>query len=94
MATHIKNIISQFLKEKKSEARHTGRMVKIVEENLGAELTKHIKLQKIDKKNLIFSSTSSSASYEFGLRKENLLKAVKKEFPNIEGAKIKIGNYD
>jgi hypothetical protein len=94
VTTHIKNIINQFLKEKKSEARHADKVVRIVEENLGAELIRHIKLQRIDKKNLIFSSDSSAATYEFGLRKENLLKAVRKEFPNIEGVKIRIGNYD
>ena len=94
MATHIKNIINQFLREKKSEAKSAGKIEKIVEESLGENLKKHIRLQKIYKKNLYFRSASSSASYEFGLRKEALLKAVKKEFPEIEGAKIKIGNYD
>jgi hypothetical protein len=94
VATHIKNIISQFLREKKSEAKSADKIEKIVEENLGENLKKHIRLQKIYKKNLIFCSDSSSASYEFGLRKDTLLKAVKKEFPDIEGTKIKIGDYD
>lgn len=94
MATHIKNIISQFLKEKKAEAKSTGKIEKIIEESLGAGLKKHVKLQRIYRKNLIFCSDSSSANYEFGLRKETLLKAVRKEFPGIEGAKIKIGDYD
>jgi hypothetical protein len=94
VATHIKNIINQFLREKKSEAKSADKIEKIIEENLGANLKKHIRLQKIYKKNLIFCSDSSSASYEFGLRKDILLKAVKKEFPDIEGAKIKIGDYD
>ncbi len=94
MATHIKNIINQFLREKKAEAKSADKIEKIVEESLGINLKKHIKLQKVYRKNLVFCSDSSSASYEFGLRKEALLKAVKKEFPEIEGAKIKIGEYD
>jgi len=94
VATHIKNIIEQFLKDKKAEAKSTGKIEKIIEENLGENLKKHIRLQRIYKKNLIFSSDSSSASYEFKLRREILLKAVKKEFPDIEGAKIKIGDHD
>lgn len=94
MATHIKNILNQFLKEKRAEAKSAGKIEKIIEENLGADLTRHIKLRRVYKKNLIFCSDSSSASYEFGLRKEALLKAVKRDFPDIEGAKIKIGNYD
>lgn len=94
MPTHIKNIISQFLKEKKSEAKSAGKIERIIEENLGADLVRHVKLQRIYKKTLIFNSDSSSASYEFGLRKDILLKAVKKDFPDIEGVKIKIGDYD
>ncbi len=93
MATHIKNIISQFLKEKKSEAQSAGKIEKIIEEKLGDDLIKHVKLQKIYRQNLFFCSDSSSASYEFKLRKEALLAAVKKEFPDIKGAKIKIGIY-
>ncbi|MDD4182411.1 MAG: DciA family protein [Candidatus Omnitrophica bacterium] len=94
MATHIKSIIEEFLKEKKAEAKSTGKIERIVEENLGENLKKHVRLQRIYKKNLIFCSDSSSASYEFRLRREGLLKAVKKEFPDIEGVKIKIGDYD
>lgn len=94
VAIHIKNIIDQFLEEKKAEAKSTGKIEKIIEENLGVDLKKHVRLQRIYKKNLIFCSDSSSASYEFRLRREILLKAVKKEFPDIEGMKIKIGDYD
>ena len=94
MATHIKSIIEEFLKEKKAEAKSTGKIERIVEENLGENLKKHVRLQRIYKKNLYFRSDSSSASYEFRLRREVLLKAVKKEFPDIEGVKIKIGDYD
>ena len=94
MATHIKNIINQFLREKKSEAKSAGEIEKIIERGLGASLKKHIRLQRIYKKTLIFCSDSSSAIYEFGLRKESLLKAVKTEFPDIKGARIKIGDYD
>ncbi|MDD4955283.1 MAG: DciA family protein [Candidatus Omnitrophica bacterium] len=94
MATHIKSIINQFLKEKKKEAKNTVKIEKIIEENLGADLIRHIRLQRIHNKNLVFRSDSSGASYELGLRKEALLKAVKKDFPDIEGVKIKIGEHD
>lgn len=94
MATHIKNLIKNFLKDKKHEVNEKIKIEKIIDKNLTVNLKKHIKLQGVHKKTLIFCSDSSSANYEFGLRKENLLKAVKKEFPNIDAIKIKINDYD
>lgn len=90
MATHIKNIIQQFLENKKAGAVDVSGIKEVVEEHLGGKLKKHISLENIDKKNLIFCSDSSSALYEFKLKKEKLLEAVKSKFPYIEGIKIKI----
>lgn len=91
MATHIKSIIKNFLKAKKSETQEKLRIEKIVNRNLSGKLKKHIRLQKIYKDNLFFYSDSSSALYEFGLQKDRVLKEVQREFPKIEKTVIKIG---
>lgn len=67
------------------------RVEEIVNNGLGQKVGKYIHLKRIYKKKLFFSADTSSAIYEFGLKENELLEAVRKEFPEIEGVKIKIG---
>jgi len=91
MATHIKSILAQFLKNKKRETADITRVEGIVNKELGEKVSKYIHLKRVYKKKLFFSADTSSALYEFGLKKGGMLEAVRKEFPEIEGTKIKIG---
>lgn len=91
MATHIKSILVQFLKHKKRETADITRIEEIVNGGLGEKIGKYIHLKKVYKKKLFFSADTSGAIYEFGLKKADVLEAVRKEFPEIEGTKIKIG---
>ncbi len=91
MAEHIKSILAQFLKTKKRESADIARIGKIVSSNLGPKVSRYVRLDRIYKRKMFFSAGTSSALYEFGLKKYEILGAVKKEFPQIEDAKIKIG---
>jgi hypothetical protein len=91
MATHIKSILVQFLKHKKRETADITRIEEIVNTGLGEKVGKYIHLKKVYKKKLFFNADTSGAIYEFGLKKAGLLEAVRKEFPEIEGVRIKIG---
>ncbi|MDD5583890.1 MAG: DciA family protein [Candidatus Omnitrophica bacterium] len=91
MATHIKELLNKFLQEKRSECKETERLQRVIDENLDARLAKHVTLKKVYKNKLIFCTDTSNFVYEFNLKKSALLKAVQKEFPHIEDAKITIG---
>lgn len=91
MATHIKELLNKFLQEKKSECNETERLQRVINENLDTHLATHVILKKIYKNKLIFCTDTSNFVYEFNLKKNTLLKAVQKEFPYIEDAKITIG---
>ncbi|MDP2924398.1 MAG: hypothetical protein Q8O30_11890 [Candidatus Omnitrophota bacterium] len=91
MATHIKTIVHDFLKNKKQEINHKERIRKIIETNIDKKLKKNIYLKGVYKNKLILGSQGSSFSYVFNLKKDKLLKAVQEEFPEIEDMKITIG---
>ena len=91
MATHIKKLLDKFLKSKKKGVEDWSRIEQIVEEALDENLRKHLHPEKIHKNTLIVCSDSSSVSYEFNLKKDRILEAVKKEFAYIEDIKIYIG---
>ena len=91
MATHIKKIIENFIKEKKTDIKEKEKIRQIVDSVLDKKLKKDISLKTIYKNKLIFSSSSSHFSYEFSLKKGELLEALRKEFPQIEDIKIKVG---
>lgn len=91
MATHIKSIIQNFLKDTKGEAGDRARMQEIVGKNLDKKLKGHVCLARVYKNKLIFNSESSNFSYVFNLKKEGLLKEIQKEFPQIEDIRISIG---
>ena len=89
MATHIKHVLGGFLKDKKKDLKKRDQIEKIIEEELGEKVKKHISLKRIYKNNLILHSDSSNYSFSFYLKKENMLKKIKKKFPEIEDIKIK-----
>lgn len=91
MATHIKDLLSNFLDIKKKETDVNGKIKEIVDKSIDRKLQKHIFLQKVYKDKVIFCSDSSSSGYEFNLNRNCLLREIKKEFPQIKELKIKIG---
>lgn len=91
MATHIKFLLEDFLKRKKSELDGFCKIERVVREALDDENKNHIFFKKILKDTLILGSDSSSFMYYFNLKKENVLKRVSKEFPEIKKIKIEIG---
>lgn len=91
MATHIRQILGKFLRKGKQKTQYQQKIKKEVEDLLGGEAKKHIQLVKIYKNHLIFRSDSSSFTYDTNLKKETILTEIKKNFPEIEGIKIKTG---
>ncbi|MDD5194582.1 MAG: DciA family protein [Candidatus Omnitrophica bacterium] len=91
MATHIKELLKNFLQEKKSEYVEAEKLHKVINANLDKALVKHVSLKKIQRDTLVFKTDSSGIVYEFNLKKGALLKAIQKEFSYIEEIKITIG---
>lgn len=91
MATHIKKIIKNFLKTTESNICSQNKIEKIVNNHLDRELKKHTQFKGIYKNKIIIESQSSSARYIFNLKKQNLLRAIQKEYPQIEDIKVTIG---
>ena len=90
MATHIKNLLRDFLKNKKGEDEYQQKISTVVAENLGVGLKKYIHIKNIRQGVIVFHSATSSATYEFMLGKKNVLEAVQKKFPEIKDFKITI----
>jgi len=88
MPTHIKHVLKEFLEEKKKEQQQQKKIEKIVELVVGEDIKKHIALKKIFKGQAIFCSDSSNFSYAFNLKKEEILKKIKKVFPSVNKIKI------
>lgn len=91
MDTHIRIIIKDFLREKEKEFKEKEKLEKILATNLGRELRKYVHLGKIYRNKLVFYTNTSSSGFDFNLKKNDLLEAVRKEFPQIEDIKIKVG---
>lgn len=91
MTTHIKEILGGFLKEKRKDVKRKEEIEEIVEKIIDKKLKKHVQLKRIYKNSLIFYSESSNYSFEFYLKKEQLLEKIKEKFPYIEDIKVKVG---
>jgi len=89
VAEHIEKLISSYIKKLSTNDRKKLR--EFITELLDTKTQKHIKLTKIYGKKLIFHADSSVWCYQFNLKKEGLLKKIKKEFPHIEGIRVKVG---
>ncbi|UCC94380.1 MAG: DUF721 domain-containing protein [Candidatus Omnitrophota bacterium] len=90
MATHIKNLIQNFIGAKKKEVEERVKIRNIVDENLDEKLKIGVELRKIHKNTLIFYASSSHFSYEFNLKKRTLLENIQKHFPYIKEIKIRV----
>jgi hypothetical protein len=90
MATHIKDIIEDFLKQKAAQTTETEKINRIIGGIMETQLKKHIRFNGVKDKKLVFSSNVSSARYDFNLKKDTVLRAVQKEFPHIEGITMKM----
>lgn len=91
MATHIKKVISKFLKKAKEKEKHQQKIEDVLKKLLSEEERNHIKPVRVYKNQLVLKSDSSSFTYEANLKKDAILAEVKKPFPYIEGIKIKTG---
>lgn len=91
MATHIKDLVDKFLAKKKQECKEGERIQQIVNRFLNSEAGEGICFKGIFKKEIIFKSTSSSLSYDFKLKKDKILAAIKEEFPRIKDIRVEIG---
>ena len=91
MATHIKGLIESFLKKKKEDYGDQEKIDEILTRALDKETKKHIRPKNVHKGQLILHSDSSSFTYTFNLKKEEILKELQKEFPKIKKIKVEIG---
>jgi len=90
MATHIKFLVEGFLRKRKKENKKQARIEQIINEFLGGETKEYIHLKKIAKTEIILLSEQPSFSYDFNLKKKQLLEKIKKEFPDIEKIRLTI----
>ena len=91
MSTHIKQLIDEFLRKSRMKGDYKNQIEKTVDGFLGKETRKHIWVKKIIGGRLVFNSDSSSSIYNFSLKKEELLKELKKKHPEIKKIEIRIG---
>ena len=91
MATHIKGLIEGFLKKKKEDCGDQEKINEILARVLDKETKKHISPKNVHKGQLLLRSDSSSFTYTFNLKKEEILKELQKEFPKIKKIKVEIG---
>jgi hypothetical protein len=87
----LKNLLEDFLKDKKEKIKKREKIEKILEKFLEEDLKNHLHLKGIYKKKLVFYTENASFGYVFNLKKEEVLEKIKKEFPEIEEIKIKVG---
>ena len=90
MGTHIKILLNKFLERKKQDFKYQERMQQIINRFFKTETQDGIYLKGISKNELIFKADSSSLSYDFGLKKDKILKEIREEFPQIKEIKIEI----
>ena len=91
MATHIKYVLGEFLKKAKERTKYQQTLEEVLKKVLNEEERKHVKPVRIYKKHLVLKADSSSFTYGVNLKKETILKEIKKAFPEVEGIKIKTG---
>jgi hypothetical protein len=91
MAMHIKDLLNSFFKEAEKKNKEKDSLQKIIDRVLAEKVRKHVHLKKTYKNKLIFQSDSSSFSYEFNLKKKELLEEIQKENPEIEKIQVVIG---
>ncbi|MEI8349398.1 MAG: DciA family protein [Candidatus Omnitrophota bacterium] len=90
MATHIKHLLWNFLKNKKGEDAYQQKIAAIVAETLSSGLQKYVRIKNVRQGVLVFHSDASSATYELMLKKQDVLRAVQSKFPEIKDLKVTI----
>jgi len=90
MTTHIKTLLNKFLEKKKEDFKHQERVQQIINRFFKSETQEGIYLKGISGNELIFKADSSSLSYDFGLKKDKILREIKEEFPQIKEIKVEI----
>lgn len=91
MATHIKELILEFLKQKQDKVAQQEGIGKIVNRFLVEETKQHIYLKAATADSIILSSDSSGATYNLNLIKERLLEEIQKQFPEIKKIAVHTG---
>jgi hypothetical protein len=87
----LKDLLDDFLKDKKEKIEKREKIERILDKFLEEDLKNHLHLKGIYKKRLVFYVDNASFGYVFNLKKEEVLEKIKKEFPQIEEIKIKVG---
>lgn len=90
MGIHIKSILDKFLEKGEEKRRYQEKARAAIESLLGDKEKKHITLSLVEKNKIVICFDSSSAIYEFNLKKKKVLEEIKKEFPEIKEIKTKI----
>ena len=88
MAEHIQAALKLFIEGLKT--REKINLQRVVGGILDKKSREHIKFSHIDNNYLVFHADSSVWCHNFDLNKEGLLKKIKKEYPFIEGIKVKV----
>ncbi|MBD3263509.1 MAG: hypothetical protein GF375_00220 [Candidatus Omnitrophica bacterium] len=92
MASHIKETLKKFFKKKDEEVKKYEIIGRKIEQILDEETKKYIHISSASEKEVVFVSDASSATYNFNLKKDELLKEIRKEFPKIKNLKVRIEN--
>jgi len=93
MATHIKDVLAGFLKEKRQDLPKQDRIRELVKTVVGKTLTKTGRPAKIDKDTLVLLCDDPASRYMMELKKADILKAVSQEFPEIKKITTRITGY-
>lgn len=91
MATHIKDILGEFLKQKKNRVSQQQEIETIVNKLLTQELKTHVYLKTMVEGRIVFHSDSSGATYNLNLIKEKLLTEIKRQFPEVQKITVQTG---
>ena len=86
---HIKDVVEQFLQNKKAQAHDYERISALLSNVVGPNLSQHVHIEKLYKNTLIVNTASSESRYETVLIKANILARLQQEFPHIKAIKVK-----
>ena len=89
MATHIKDILKEFLEKKKRENGFWEGLKQEVEKHLEPKLKGGVKIISVKKDKLMFYADQAGLRYEFNLHKQALLAKISQRFPQIKEIEIK-----
>ncbi len=91
MATHIRQLLDDFLKQKEGHLTRQKKIERVIENFLTPAMKEQLSLKAIEGDRIMISSASSGAAYNFNLLKEEILQEIQKQFPQIKTISIKTG---